>query len=253
MRAFTSIFIVLINMFWLSSGDAQSNYFKNRQLISLANDVQIEKIGSHLWRHVTWDRDGNRLIYPTNGLIITDKKNAIVVDTGWNPAQTQHILSFIEHTLHKKVILSIVTHWHADRMGGIEVLKQRHIRTLSSVLTAQLAHVHLKPIPDEQFQNKTVIKLGGEKIIVDYPGAGHTEDNIVVWMPAARLLFGGCLIKSKKANNLGYIDEANLSAWSKTIAYLQSEYPDVQIVIPGHGQYGNAALLTHTLGLLNRN
>jgi hypothetical protein len=29
-----------------------------------------------------------------------------------------------------------------------------------------------------------------------FPGAGHTRDNLAVWLPQQRVLFGGCFLKS---------------------------------------------------------
>jgi hypothetical protein len=38
---------------------------------------------------------------------------------------------------------------------------------------------------------------------VFFPGAAHSADNVVVYFPKKRLLFGGCMIKPKE---LGYLE-----------------------------------------------
>jgi glyoxylase-like metal-dependent hydrolase (beta-lactamase superfamily II) len=82
-------------------------------------------------------------------------------------------------------------------------------------------------------------------------GAGHTEDNLVVWLPAQKILFGGCLIKSLNSSVLGYTAEADMQAWPLTVAKVQAQFPQMKMVVPGHGKVGDKALLTHTIALLN--
>ena len=36
-----------------------------------------------------------------------------------------------------------------------------------------------------------------------YFGGGHSEDNIAVWIPSAKLLFAGCMVKEMAAQNAG--------------------------------------------------
>ncbi len=49
--------------------------------------------------------------------------------------------------------------------------------------------------------------------LIFYPGAGHTKDNVVVYFPKERILFGGCFIKDNKATGMGNIADADLAAW----------------------------------------
>ncbi|MFO0645147.1 MAG: hypothetical protein U0326_02840 [Polyangiales bacterium] len=41
----------------------------------------------------------------------------------------------------------------------------------------------------------TVARSRGTEIEVFFPGAAHTLDNVVVWLPSRALLFGGCMIR----------------------------------------------------------
>ncbi|MBV1911614.1 MAG: hypothetical protein KUG78_20145 [Kangiellaceae bacterium] len=50
-----------------------------------------------------------------------------------------------------------------------------------------------------------------------FHGEGHTIDNLVVWLPQSKLLYGGCLIKSEKSKSLGYVAEASFDLWEGTI------------------------------------
>ena len=96
----------------------------------------------------------------------------------------------------------------------------------------------------------TIYGLGTRTLELRRHGAGHTRDNSIVWIPDIKLLWGGCLVKSAKSKTMGYIDEADLDAWPGTIESLRETYPDVKIVVPGHGQPGGTELFDRTLELI---
>ncbi|MFZ2955664.1 MAG: MBL fold metallo-hydrolase [Candidatus Ozemobacteraceae bacterium] len=83
-----------------------------------------------------------------------------------------------------------------------------------------------------------------------YVGPGHTTDNIVVWFPRDKVLFGGCMLKCADAKDLGYIGESNLSEWGNSLRRLQEKVRGVEHVIPGHGDVGGTKLILHTEELL---
>jgi len=48
------------------------------------------------------------------------------------------------------------------------------------------------------------------KIRIYYPGGGHTADNIVLWFPSKKILFGGCMLKDSNSKSLGNLSDAKL-------------------------------------------
>lgn len=68
-------------------------------------------------------------------------------------------------------------------------------------------------------------------------------------MPSARVLFGGCAVKSIDSN-LGNLADADTRAWPGAIHRAMERYGQAQVVVPGHGAEGGKELLTHTLELL---
>lgn len=61
-------------------------------------------------------------------------------------------------------------------------------------------------------------------------------------------MFGGCLLKELEASK-GYLGDANVTTWSATVEKVKREYPNVRIVVPGHGGYGDQKLLDYTISL----
>jgi metallo-beta-lactamase class B len=218
--------------------------------VQLSKDVFIEKISEGVWRHVSEkDVPGFGLV-PSNGLIIQLDTKVLMVDTAFTNEQTKLILDWIETELKTKPIITIITHYHADRLGGIHEVHQRGIKTLSSELTAKLAKEHGVESPKMTFDLNINLEYGKRSISMIYPGPGHTKDNAVVWIPDRKILFGGCLVRSAQAKDMGNIKDADLKQWPKTIEKLYKDFGQATIVVPGHGDISGTEALKNTLELL---
>jgi metallo-beta-lactamase class B len=219
--------------------------------------VELKQISNHVWIHTSYGIVSG-VLTDAHGLIIVNNHKIVLVDTCWTNKQTASLLAQINRRFHDPVSLAIITHAHDDRIGGIDTLLKDGIRTVSTPLTAIKADVagFSKPLP-ELDPKKTEYDLqdsgsGDFNIEVLYPGPGHTEDNITVWVAADHVLFGGCLIKAMEWNTLGYLADAVVDKWASSVQVLQIRYPNARIVVPGHGTIGDIRLLQHTIDLVNR-
>jgi metallo-beta-lactamase class B len=73
----------------------------------------------------------------------------------------------------------------------------------------------------------------------------------VIWFEQEKVLFGGCLVKSTEAQDLGFIGEADVKEWPKTIRKVKLKYPDAKLIVTGHQAWGGKESLNHTLKLLS--
>ena len=64
-----------------------------------------------------------------------------------------------------------------------------------------------------------------------------------------KILFGGFFAKSIHSKRLGYTDDASVKEWPISIEKVINNYPDVKLVVPGHGKVGDISLLKHTAQL----
>ena len=64
-------------------------------------------------------------------------------------------------------------------------------------------------------------------------------------IPSQKVLFGGCLVKELEASK-GNLADADTLAWSNTIQNLKVKFPEAQIIVPGHGKFGDRSLLDYT-------
>ena len=221
------------------------------------NTVELKQISNHVWIHTSYGMVSG-VLTDAHGVIIVNNHKIVLVDTCWTNEQTASLLKQISDKFHDPVSLAIITHAHDDRIGGIDTLQKNSIKTISTSLTSQKAYLagFGKPAP-ELDPKLTEFNLqdsgsGDIKIEVLYPGPGHTEDNITVWIPVDHVLFGGCLIKALEWDSLGYLADAYIDKWASSVRVLQIRYPDAVIVVPGHGNIGNILLLQHTIDLVSK-
>jgi metallo-beta-lactamase class B len=137
-------------------------------------------------------------------------------------------------------------------VGGISALRKAGIRVISTPLTAQKTVQAGYESPDGILPGDTTLTIGSVPIRCYFPGAGHTSDNIVVWLPNQQILHGGCFVKSVSAFGLGYIGEANLSEWGNSVRRVIREFGTANLVIPGHDEWTDTKALDHTLQLLSK-
>jgi metallo-beta-lactamase class B len=220
--------------------------------IEVTPDLQITRLAEGVWLHISWQVLPGGTRYPSNGLLVRDGDALTLVDTAWGEQPTRDLLAWVARELKLPVSRAIVTHAHDDRMGGAPVLAERNIPMFSHPLTGPLAAKQGWPRPTSLATSSaagSVTNLGAVEVF--YPGPAHTVDNLVVWLPRAKLLFGGCAVKDLKSRHLGNVADADVAAWPASLRRLQERYGSRStLVVPGHGAVGDAALLRHTLELL---
>ncbi|MGK0298746.1 MAG: glyoxylase-like metal-dependent hydrolase (beta-lactamase superfamily II) [Gammaproteobacteria bacterium] len=210
-------------------------------------DLQIKEIDNDVYLHTSFKQVEGFGLVDSNGLIVLGDNHAFIIDTPWSRHDTETLLDWInEQGFDLKA--SISTHFHDDRTAGIELLNSKSIPTYTSKLTHDLLVGNGMSTATNIF-NSNEFSLQDGHIKVFYPGAGHTEDNLVVWLPQKGILYGGCLVRSLGWDSLGYIGDASVESWADSIRIIISKYSDIITVIPGHGKIGNTKILEHTIKL----
>ncbi|HNT76116.1 MAG TPA: MBL fold metallo-hydrolase [Anaerolineae bacterium] len=216
--------------------------------------------------------------WPGNSMLVEMADGTLVlVDTPYTPEATQTVLEWAEKQLGKRDIVAINTGYHYDNLGGNVYLLEQGIPIYGSDLTGQLlaergdalramtldwlkapkdkayydAHQTLPYVaPDHPFPLDEGLQLtfGDETVEVYYPGLSHTPDNVVVYFPGRKLLFGGCMLIG--GDSVGNTADADMKAWPESVRNLARF--DVDVVIPGHGERLDPQLIEHTVELISR-
>jgi metallo-beta-lactamase class B len=207
---------------------------------------------------------------PANILVVRMPDGTLVLcSSPYDTVATRAMVRGLRQRFRPPRIVAINAHFHPDGTGGNEGYALEGVETYGSDLTAAAlarrgsevwqetaraapppARARLEATPrvaaTRTFRAADGLRLsfGGESVQVIYPGAGHSPDNVVVYFPSRRLLFGGDLIRAARAG-VGYRGDANLVLWRAAVRSLTTLPFDE--VVPGHGESGGHELLDHTL------
>jgi metallo-beta-lactamase class B len=186
----------------------------------------------------------------SNSMYVVTSSGAVLFDTPWDSTQFQPLLDSIKARHGKNVVMCISTHFHEDRTAGLAYYKMKGIRTYTSKQTDDLSKKRNENRAEFLIYKDSLFKVGNHSFQTYYGGPGHSPDNIVIWFEKEKILYGGCLVKSTEADDLGNLSDANLQTWAASIQNIQHKFSDPQYIIPGHLDWSSKQSLTHTLDLI---
>ncbi len=189
---------------------------------------------------------------PANSMYMVTYDGVVLFDTPWDSTQFQPLLDSIKIRHGKDVVFCISTHFHSDRTAGLEYYRRKGIKTFTTAQTDELSKKEGNKRAEYLIYKDTVFKVGEHSFQTYYGGQGHSPDNIVIWVPVEKILYGGCLVKSTEADDLGYLGDANVKQWSSTIKNIQRRFINPNYIIPGHDDWSSKKSLTHTLDLIQQ-
>lgn len=213
-------------------------------------------------------------------VLVGDNKG-VLIDTPNETTGTKSLVEWINTKFGNLELVAINTGFHYDNLGGNEYLYSKNIKIYGAGLTARLieenadkskdivleytskkedkkyfqafSNVNFLPPTDTFAINDGLnLKINGETFDVYFPGETHTIDNVVVYLKSKKVLFGGCMILSMNHKRPGYIADANMIEWPKSVEIVKDKFKEAKIVIPGHGDWGDIQLLSRTIDVLNK-
>jgi len=219
--------------------------------IPISDNVTVRRLADGVWLHTTCFDIADYKNVPANGLIIIDGKHAMMIDLPWTDEQAGVLFDWITRE-HNAVIQKVVpTHFHIDCIGGLAEAHRRGADSFALEKTVEILKRTNKPLPKNWFTERMSLGCGDTRVELAFLGGGHTLDNIVAWIPAKKILFAGCLVKSLNAKDIGNTEDADLINYPETLKRVKERYPDAKIVVPGHGEPGGLDLVDHTIRLCN--
>jgi glyoxylase-like metal-dependent hydrolase (beta-lactamase superfamily II) len=195
------------------------------------------------------------------GVVVGDDAVA-VVDTRSTFRQAEEIKRDIAALTTKPVTTVINTHGHYDHAFGNRVFRPAaiwgHVRCASMLeltgerqragfideqpsMADEANEVVIDP-PDRLFDTEATIDVGGRRVELRYLGRGHTDNDIVVSVPEARILFAGDLIEQ---GAVPFFGDGYPLEWPDTVERMLTILPEM--VVPGHGQIGDRAFVESQL------
>jgi glyoxylase-like metal-dependent hydrolase (beta-lactamase superfamily II) len=185
------------------------------------------------------------------GFIVT-REGVVVVDAEASPAAGETLLRTIRSVTSRPIRWLVLTHHHPDhhfgaivfRKAGARVIAHPDTRTLASeggpdeevinwirvVGLDAMRGFEFADTPDRPVTASDTLRLGGRTIVVFSPGPGHTPGDLMVWLPAERVLFAGDILIE---DGVTMMVDGSAPALLGALARIDSLAP--RVVVPGHG------------------
>jgi glyoxylase-like metal-dependent hydrolase (beta-lactamase superfamily II) len=189
----------------------------------------------------------------------------LIVDTRISHRQADEILADLQSLTQMPVRAVVNTHGHNDHAFGnhrfrpapiwgharcarmIVETGQQQIAGVSAAipdLAAEMAEVVLDP-PDRTFDGDSAVvdfDAGGRRIELRHLGRAHTDNDVVVLVPDADVLFAGDLVENGAPPFFG---DGYPIEWPATVERMVELVTGA--VVPGHGDVGEKAFAVRSM------
>lgn len=179
-----------------------------------------------------------------NSAVYVGRDHVTVVGATWTPQTAEMLVAEIRKITPLPITEVIDTNHDPDRIGGNATFKQigakiiatAQIRELiekdgAAVVKQTQAALPSYPdipivLPDTVYPSDFELQNG--KVRALYLGPSHKVDDIFVYFPEEKVLYGGCSLKAQ----LGNMDGADLVEYPKTLQKLKAL--PIDVIIAGH-------------------
>ncbi len=216
--------------------------------------ITFAQLSAHCWAYTA---EGD----PNSGVIIGDKY-IMVSDATATPDMARDLIAKIRTVSDKPIKYVLLTHYHAVRVlgasayaaeGATEIIASQGTYELIVERGAQDMQSEMERFPrlfrgadgvpgltwptmvvgdgKPGRQGSLSVDLGGVKVQIWHPGAGHTRGDTIAWVEEEKVLFSGDLVEYEAGV---YTGDAQLEEWPATLEALRAL--KAQAIVPGRGE-----------------
>lgn len=196
----------------------------------------------------------------SNAGIIRDAAGALVIDTLATERRARALVESVDRLSPGPRRVVVNTHHHGDHNFGNHFFGDAatiiaHERARAEMAATGLALTALWPevdwgdvrvtLPTVTFEDRLTVHLGDRRAELIHVGVAHTTNDVVVWLPAERVLFAGDVVLSGETP---FMLMGSIQGSIEAVARLRALEPER--VVCGHGPVSDASAFEVTLEYL---
>lgn len=208
----------------------------------------------------------------SNGGFVVTEDGVVVFDALGTPSLGAAMIEEIRKVTDKPIRYVIVSHYHADHIYGLQAFRDH---TEAKIIAHKLAYQYINSAdaggrlaqrqealapwineqtrliaPDQTFDDKLTLELGGNRMTLLYVGPAHGPDDVIMVAEPAGVLYAGDIVQTGRVPFLNTPD-ANTERWLENLETVKKMAP--KYIVPGHGQVSNKAVadLDFTIRYIN--
>lgn len=186
----------------------------------------------------------------TNSGFVVTEEGVVVIDTQGPKELALLLKKRIQEITDKPVIYVINTHYHGDHTFGNQHFKEArdiisHENTKKNLIEKNKPHKEqfkrffgekaLEGIevvlPTRTFKDTLSMRVGNKSLELVYLGIGHTDGDIIVYLPVEGVIFGGDLLYTGR---LPWVGDGNVQSWREVLKRMG--WFEAHTYVPGHGK-----------------
>ena len=174
-------------------------------------------------------------VVPGNTTVLITNEGVILVDDKFE-IDHDNVVAMLKTVTSQPIKYVINTHHHADHSGGNAKLQAGGTLAVASIQARQRMVEGNQPgLPDITVQPRGSVWLGGKSAEIYWLGRAHTDGDVVVLFPQARVLAAGDMYTEGAATPqlIDYRGGGSAKEWTATVEEVLKL--DFDTVVPGHG------------------
>ena len=227
--------------------------------------------------------------FATNQVAIKSNQGIILIDTGISPEYAMIVKDSLKKLFNEDDFAYIInTHHHWDHVQGNQVFSETQIiahancefeinkqatttiplKEFAKMENNNLLKDSIPPPPPSHilvngerdfrvtpptilFNDHLVVKSGDITLDLIFYGDGHTNNDILIYIPEVELLAVGDLFYKKSLPQFGNYSKPDVTRWISSLRFMLDDEKPIQYVIPGHNEIFSRKELEQYLNYIN--